>query len=132
MEHLAIIMDGNGRWAKARGLPRSEGHRAGGETVRRVLGFCKGAGIRYLTLYAFSVENWKRPKDEVEALMSLLVAYLAGEESMMHEHQVRLRVMAAMPTRPADSPRRDTFTEVSFETKFSAYFLIAFLIGRSR
>ncbi len=93
MEHLAIIMDGNGRWAKARGLPRSEGHRAGGETVRRVLGFCKEAGIRYLTLYAFSVENWKRPKEEVEALMSLLVAYLAGEESMLHEHQVRLRVM---------------------------------------
>lgn len=93
MEHLAIIMDGNGRWAKARGLPRSEGHRAGGETVRRVLGFCRDAGIRYLTLYAFSVENWKRPKEEVDALMGLLVAYLAGEESMLHKHQVRLRIM---------------------------------------
>ncbi len=93
MEHLAIIMDGNGRWAKARGLPRSEGHRAGGETVRRVLGFCRDAGIRYLTLYAFSVENWKRPKEEVDALMGLLVTYLAGEESMLHKHQVRLRIM---------------------------------------
>lgn len=93
MEHLAIIMDGNGRWAKARGLPRSEGHRAGGETVRRVLGFCRDAGIRYLTLYAFSVENWKRPKEEVDALMGLLVSYLADEESMLHKHQVRLRIM---------------------------------------
>ena len=102
MEHLAIIMDGNGRWAKARGLPRTEGHRAGGETVRRVLQYCRNAGIRYLTLYAFSVENWKRPKEEVEALMNLLVAYLAGEESMLHQNQVRLRIMG----RREDLPER--------------------------
>lgn len=93
MKHLAIIMDGNGRWAKARGLPRSEGHKAGGETVRRVLGFCRDADIQYLTLYAFSVENWKRPKEEVDALMALLVTYLAGEEEMLHKHRVRLRIM---------------------------------------
>ncbi len=102
MEHLAIIMDGNGRWAKARGLPRPEGHRAGGETVRRVLGFCRDAGIRYLTLYAFSVENWKRPKEEVDALMGLLVSYLAGEESMLHRHQVRLRIMGQRDDLPAE------------------------------
>lgn len=102
MEHLAIIMDGNGRWAKARGLPRTEGHRAGGETVRRVLQYCRNAGIRYLTLYAFSVENWKRPKEEVDALMNLLVAYLAGEESMLHQNQVRLRIMG----RREDLPER--------------------------
>ena len=102
MEHLAIIMDGNGRWAKARGLPRTEGHRAGGETVRRVLQYCRNAGIRYLTLYAFSVENWKRPKEEVDALMNLLVAYLAGEESMLHQNQVRLRIMG----RCEDLPER--------------------------
>ena len=102
MEHLAIIMDGNGRWAKARGLPRTEGHRAGGETVRRVLQYCRDAGIRYLTLYAFSVENWKRPKEEVDALMNLLVAYLAGEESMLHQNQVRLRIMG----RREDLPER--------------------------
>ena len=98
--HIAIIMDGNGRWAQARGLPRTEGHRAGGETVRRVLGYCRDAGIRHLTLYAFSVENWKRPKDEVQALMRLLVAHLAGEEPLLHEHRVRLRVMG----RRADLP----------------------------
>lgn len=93
MQHLAIIMDGNGRWAQARGLPRSEGHRAGGETVRRVLGYCKKHDIRILTLYAFSVENWKRPKAEVDALMQLLTLHLSHEEPMLHEHGVRLRIM---------------------------------------
>lgn len=93
MNHIAFIMDGNGRWAKARGLPRTEGHRAGAETVRRVLGYCRDAGIRYLTLYAFSVENWKRPKEEVETLMHLLVAYLTKEEKTFHETQVRIRFM---------------------------------------
>lgn len=102
MEHIAFIMDGNGRWAKARGLPRTEGHRAGAETVRRVLGYCRDAGIRYLTLYAFSVENWKRPKEEVETLMHLLVAYLANEEKTFHENQVRIRYMGRKADLPAE------------------------------
>ncbi len=93
MKHIAFIMDGNGRWATARQLPRTEGHRAGGETVRRVIGYCRDAGIQYLTLYAFSVENWKRPKEEVDALMHLLATYLVNEEPMFHENQVRLRIM---------------------------------------
>ncbi len=93
MKHIAFIMDGNGRWATARGLPRAEGHRAGGETVRRVIGYCRDAGIQYLTLYAFSVENWKRPKEEVDALMHLLATYLVNEEPMFHENRVRLRIM---------------------------------------
>lgn len=93
MEHIAFIMDGNGRWAQARGLPRSEGHRAGGKTVRRVLDYCRKANIRYLTLYAFSVENWKRPKEEVEFLMQLLTHALVEEEANLHEKQVRLRIM---------------------------------------
>ncbi|MGN0890135.1 MAG: polyprenyl diphosphate synthase [Candidatus Spyradenecus sp.] len=102
MKHIAFIMDGNGRWAKARGLPRTEGHRAGAETVRRVLGYCRDAGIRYLTLYAFSVENWKRPKEEVETLMHLLVAYLASEEKTFHENQVRIRYMGRKSDLPAE------------------------------
>ncbi len=102
MEHIAFIMDGNGRWAQARGLPRTEGHRAGAETVRRVLGYCRDAGIRYLTLYAFSVENWKRPKEEVETLMHLLVAYLASEEKTFHENQVRIRYMGRKSDLPAE------------------------------
>ena len=101
MDHVAIIMDGNGRWAQARGLPRSEGHRAGGETVRRVLGYCRDAGIKYLTLYAFSVENWRRPKAEIDALMHLLVAYLSGEEQMLHDNRVRLRVMGRREDLPS-------------------------------
>ena len=67
--HVAIIMDGNGRWAKARGLPRQAGHRAGAETIRRILEACPGLGVHWLTLYAFSTENWSRPADEVTALM---------------------------------------------------------------
>ncbi len=101
MKHIAFIMDGNGRWAKARGLPRTEGHRAGGETVRRVIGYCRDAGIRYLTLYAFSVENWSRPKEEVDALMGLLGSYIASEEPMFHEHQLRLRIMGRREDLPA-------------------------------
>ncbi len=93
MKHIAFIMDGNGRWAKERGLPRTEGHRAGSETVRRVIDYCKDAGIQYVTLYAFSVENWSRPKEEVDALMGLLGAYIVSEEAMFHKNQLRLRVM---------------------------------------
>lgn len=102
MEHIAFIMDGNGRWAKARGLPRTEGHRAGAETVRRVLGYCRDAGIRYLTLYAFSVENWKRPREEVETLMRLLVAYLANEEQTFHDNRVRIRYMGRKDDLPEE------------------------------
>ena len=72
--HIAIIMDGNGRWAKERGLPRTEGHRVGAESVRAITEGCKEMGVEYLTLYAFSSENWKRPKREVQALMKLLPA----------------------------------------------------------
>ena len=74
--HIAIIMDGNGRWAKERKLPRSMGHKAGVETIRRILKEATRLGVKNLTLYAFSTENWARPKDEVSALMKLLVTYL--------------------------------------------------------
>ena len=78
-QHVAIIMDGNGRWAKSRGLPRLEGHRRGVETVRTVVDAARAIGIRYITLYAFSVENWKRPPEEVSALMGLLDYFLKRE-----------------------------------------------------
>ena len=70
--HIAIILDGNGRWAKRRGLPRTAGHAAGAETFRRIATYCKDIGIDYLTVYAFSTENWKRPREEVDAIMGLL------------------------------------------------------------
>ena len=74
--HIAIIMDGNGRWATRRGLPRTAGHKAGAETFRRIATYCKNIGVQYLTVYAFSTENWKRSADEVGAIMALLKKYL--------------------------------------------------------
>ena len=75
-EHIAIIMDGNGRWAKKRGMPRTYGHAAGAETFRTIANYCKEIGVKYLTVYAFSTENWKRPKEEVDTIMGLLEKYL--------------------------------------------------------
>ncbi len=91
--HVAVIMDGNGRWAEARGLPREKGHEAGAEAVRAVLRAARDQGVRYLTLYAFSVENWSRPRQEVSALMSLLRRFLKGHERDLHEQQTRLRIL---------------------------------------
>lgn len=87
-KHIAIIMDGNGRWAKKRSLPRSLGHKAGVETIREIVKTSSKIGIKYLTLYAFSTENWKRPKDEVSALMKLLVDYLKKEVSELDKNNV--------------------------------------------
>jgi len=91
-EHIAIIMDGNGRWAKKQGLARIKGHEAGAESVRAAMRACREAGVKYLTLYAFSIENWVRPKAEVAALMLLLVSFLKKNEHEFHENEVRLRV----------------------------------------
>jgi len=85
-------MDGNGRWAKARGAMRLFGHEAGAETVRRVIRASKRNGVKYLTLYAFSVENWKRPADEVGGLMKLLIRFMKSNEHELHENKVRLRI----------------------------------------
>ncbi|MCW6123488.1 isoprenyl transferase [Clostridium sporogenes] len=87
-KHIAIIMDGNGRWAKERSLPRTMGHKAGVETIREIVKECNKLGVKYLTLYAFSTENWKRPKDEVSALMTLLVQYLRKEVKELNENNV--------------------------------------------
>ena len=81
-KHVGIIMDGNGRWAKKRGLPRSAGHRAGAQVLRRSTEFAEGIGVKYITAYAFSTENWKRPKAEVDALMDLLLEYLKDKEQL--------------------------------------------------
>ncbi|MBZ4663516.1 MAG: uppS [Caloramator sp.] len=86
--HIAIIMDGNGRWAKQRNLPRTFGHKAGVETIREIVKASSELGVKYLTLYAFSTENWKRPSDEVNALMNLLVEYLRSEVQELHENNV--------------------------------------------
>jgi undecaprenyl diphosphate synthase len=94
--HVAIIMDGNGRWAAQRQLPRVEGHRAGITSVREVVETSARLGIPVLTLYAFSVENWKRPRTEVSALMALLRRYLRSELHMLLEHRIRFKVVGRM------------------------------------
>jgi undecaprenyl diphosphate synthase len=88
--HIAIIMDGNGRWAKNRGLPRTAGHAAGAETFRRIATYCKDIGVEYLTVYAFSTENWKRSETEVSAIMGLLEEYLLEAISDMEKNRVRI------------------------------------------
>jgi undecaprenyl diphosphate synthase len=100
--HLALIMDGNGRWAKSRGLPRVEGHRRGADAVRTAISCCIKYGVRYLTLYSFSSENWKRPAQEVDDLMGLLRRYLQSEIAELHKNGVRLRVIGERSTLSKD------------------------------
>jgi undecaprenyl diphosphate synthase len=98
--HVAIIMDGNGRWARGRGLPRIEGHRRGKEAVRAVVETARRLGIPYLSLYAFSTENWSRPREEVDGLMSLLRRYLATELRKMMRNQIRLLAIGNLKRLP--------------------------------
>jgi len=100
--HIAIIMDGNGRWATERHLPRGAGHREGAEAVRRTVAACGELGIEYLTIYAFSSENWKRPVKEVDDLMGLLRIYLQREVQELHEKGVRLKVIGDRSALVAD------------------------------
>ena len=99
--HVAIIMDGNGRWAKERGMARIKGHEEGANSVRTAIRCCRDFGVEYLTLYAFSVENWVRPVSEIQGLMRLLRRFLKNEEHELHENEVRLRVIG----RTSDLPK---------------------------
>ena len=99
-QHIAIIMDGNGRWARGRNLPRSAGHKEGAKAVRRVVTYARKAGLRYLTLYAFSSENWSRPENEVSGLMVLLREYLCSELRTMQNNGIRLNVIGAVEKLP--------------------------------
>lgn len=91
-KHIAIIMDGNGRWAKRKGLPRTYGHKAGADTLRKIVTECGKIGVKYLTVYAFSTENWKRSKEEIEALMFLFKTYLKNEKKTLMKNNVRFLV----------------------------------------
>ncbi|WP_411845429.1 isoprenyl transferase [Roseibacillus persicicus] len=105
-EHIAIIMDGNGRWAKERGLPRRDGHRAGAESVREAVETCKELGVKYLTLYAFSSENWSRPQSEIDALMLLLDRFLAEKTKELNKQKVRLHTIGQIDRLPEKNQRR--------------------------
>ncbi|MCC3867835.1 isoprenyl transferase [Terrisporobacter mayombei] len=99
--HIAIIMDGNGRWAKSKFLPRTAGHKAGVETIRTVLRECKKLNVKHVTLYAFSTENWKRPKLEVDTLMNLLSTYLKNEVATLHKENVKLTAVGDIDSLPS-------------------------------
>lgn len=92
-EHIAIIMDGNGRWAQKRNLPRTAGHSVGAETFRKVARYCKSIGVKYLTVYAFSTENWKRPQSEINAIMGLLETYLKEALEKMEKEGIKLKIL---------------------------------------
>ncbi|KKY00373.1 UDP pyrophosphate synthase [Paraclostridium benzoelyticum] len=101
--HIAIIMDGNGRWAKEKLLPRTVGHKAGVEAIRAVTKECSALGVKHLTLYAFSTENWKRPKLEVDALMNLLYTYLNKELKELHKNNVKITTIGDIDVLPGKS-----------------------------
>lgn len=113
-EHIGIIMDGNGRWAQKRGLPRSAGHKQGARTFREIVRYCRSIGIRYLTVYAFSTENWKRPQSEIDAIMNLLRDYLDELERHSDEEQGVLRFIGNMA--PLAEDLRQRITDVQERT----------------
>lgn len=110
-KHIGIIMDGNGRWAKKRGMPRNVGHRAGAETLKKIVTYCDKIGIKTVTAYAFSTENWKRPKEEVDSLMSLLKEYLSNAERDLGGKNAVIRVIGDRSALSEDIQQRILETE---------------------
>ncbi|MFH1856702.1 MAG: isoprenyl transferase [Candidatus Omnitrophota bacterium] len=113
--HIAFIMDGNGRWAKQRGLPRIAGHRAGANTVNAIIEEALKIGIKVVTFYTFSVENWNRPKKEIDALMKLLKKYLVKKKKEFRKHQIRLNVIGRITDLPIEV--REVIKDILEETK---------------
>ncbi|MFT6380044.1 MAG: undecaprenyl diphosphate synthase [Akkermansiaceae bacterium] len=129
--HIAVIMDGNGRWAEARGLPRKAGHRAGAESVREAVDACLELGVEFITLYAFSSENWSRPQKEIEALMKLLEQFLKTKEKEFMKKNVRLRTIGQTHLLP-DSCRAQLDKVVSETAENTALTVILALSYGSR
>lgn len=113
--HIAVIMDGNGRWAKQRGKPRIFGHRAGADSVREILDTCRRLGIKAVTLYAFSTENWKRPPAEIKGLMQMLKRYIRGELKEVNENNIRFRAIGDI-----DGLSEDVQKEIAAATQATA------------
>ncbi len=129
--HVAIIMDGNGRWAKQRHLPRIAGHRRGVAAVRTIVDAARELGVRYLTLYAFSAENWQRPPEEVSALMGLLEHFLQAETKTLVKNRVRLRAIGRVDGLPA-GPRRQLQRAIDATAAFTDWHLVLALNYGSR
>ena len=109
--HIGIIMDGNGRWAKKRGLPRSAGHKAGAESLKKIITEANNLGVEYITVYAFSTENWKRPKEEVDYLMGLLMDYLINAEKTLAGENVVIRAIGSRKELSEEMQRQIVKTE---------------------
>jgi undecaprenyl diphosphate synthase len=123
LNHVAIIMDGNGRWANKHHLPRTEGHRYGAKQVEVILNACKKKGIKYLTLYAFSTENWKRPKNEINALMKLLDQFIKEHKADFHKQKIRLRTIGDISTLPVNV-KKNLSKVVNETSKYTARHLV--------
>lgn len=128
-EHVAIMMDGNGRWATARGLPRSAGHEHGVEALRNVIEASVDSGIRYLTVFSFSTENWNRPKGEVDTLLKLLRTYVKRDLKQLREKGVRVRVIGKRADLPKDIFQLIEKVEADTKTNCSLFLNIAFNYG---
>ena len=129
--HVAVIMDGNGRWAKTRHLPRVEGHRRGADSAREIIRAAGEVGVKYLTLYAFSAENWNRPKDEVDALMKYFVHYLKVEAKDLNKNNVRLEAIGQIHRLP-DNVQEQLAKTTAFLSKNNGLTLILALSYGSR
>ncbi len=119
--HIAVIMDGNGRWAKSKGLPRVAGHRQGVESVRDIVEACAQLGVKYLTLFAFSTENWKRPKDEVSTLMRLLLKSLRDETDELHQNNIKLQAIGDIDSLPHEVQKElyEAFKKTEHNTRMT-------------
>lgn len=129
LNHIAFIMDGNGRWAKSRGLKPIEGHKAGEKTVRRVMDLAEEFGVKYITFYAFSTENWNRPIDEVTGLMSLLGSAIDNNLSELHEKGVRIRLMGDISKIPLPTRRKLNKAIKKTENNERSHLIIALNYG---
>ena len=128
-KHIAIIMDGNGRWAKKRKLPRTMGHKAGVETIRKIVREAQNLGVEYLTLYAFSTENWKRPQEEVSSLMKLLIQYLRSELEELNRNRVSIRISGDITKLPKEAQKEIEDAIIKTENNNKLVLNIAFNYG---
>ena len=127
--HVAIIMDGNGRWAQKRGLPRTAGHKAGGETLKKVLPYLKKHGVKVVTLYAFSSENWARPKEEVDTLIKLFRNYLNGDVAELKKQQTRISFIGNRHKFPDDIIQKMNELELDTENNKDFHVVLALSYG---
>ena len=127
--HVAIIMDGNGRWAQKRGLPRTAGHKAGGETLKKILPYLKKRGVKVVTLYAFSSENWARPKEEVDTLIKLFRDYLNGDVSELKKQKARISFIGNRHKFPNDIVQKMNELELDTENNTDFHVVLALSYG---